>query len=129
LDGLVSFDRHDSGQMTAVVRNYDPRALLRDADRRRAETLDEVPVAKDDADTEVSKETLLAAWVACVPTLLVELRSVLAARIVPVRTGLLLAHVDGRSSVDDIISASGARRDDVVQTFMRLEADGLIRVG
>lgn len=124
LDGLASLD-HEEAQLTAVVRNYDPRALLASV----TETQDDIPAVRDDHDTEVSKETLVDAWVACVPTLLVELRSVLAARIVPVRTGLLLAHVDGASSVSEIIDASGAKRDEVVQTFMRLEADGLIRVG
>lgn len=117
--------RHDSSQLTAVVRNYDPKALLQSS----TETKDEIPAVKDDADTEVSKETLVDAWVACVPSLLVELRSILAARIVPMRTGLLLAHVDGQCTVAEIVAASGAKRDEVVQTFMRLEADGLIRVG
>lgn len=123
-----SFDDIDVGA-TAVVRGYDPKALLRRAELRGAETLDELPAIVDDADTEVSRETLVDAWVRCVPTLLVELRSILAARMVPVRLGLLLAHVDGATSVADIASASGETRDDVVEAFMRLEADGIVRVG
>lgn len=120
--GLPSFARHDSSSATAVVRGYDPRALL-------AVTSEPMHVDDSDADTEVSKETLVDAWVALVPTMLVELRSILAARMVPHRTGMLLAHVDGCSSVSDIIEASGECREVAVNIFMKLEANGLVRVG
>ena len=115
--GPAAFGRHDSSSATAVVRGYDPRALLVGSE------------PSDDADTEVSKDALADAWSILVPTLLVELRSILAARMVPMRTGMLLAHVDGTSNVASIIESSGVSRETAVTTFMELEASGLVRVG
>ena len=115
--GPAALGRHDSSSATAIVRGYDPRALLVGSE------------PSDDADTEVSKDALADAWSILVPTLLVELRSILAARMVPMRTGMLLAHVDGTSNVASIIESSGVSRETAVTTFMELEASGLVRVG
>ena len=48
---------------------------------------------------------------------------------VPMRTVVLLTHVDGTSTVANIVEASGQSRDVVVRTFMELEANGLVKVG
>mgnify|MGYP003378198499 CR=1 FL=1 len=119
--GLPSLaERHESSSSTAVIRGYDPRKLL---------GLNEPLAPHDGPDTEVDKETLADAWTALVPVLLVELRSVVAARMVPMRTVVLLTHVDGTSTVASIVEASGQSRDVVVRTFMELEANGLVKVG
>ena len=114
----VLFERHDSSTATAVIRGYDPRKML-----------GLKGPFQDGPDTEVDKETLADAWTALVPVLLVELRSVVAARMVPMRTVVLLTHVDGTSTVGSIVEASGQSRDVVVRTFRELEAKGLIKVG
>lgn len=84
--------------------------------------------AEAELETKVNKETLLAAWLALVPKLEVELTSVCAARMVPVKSGKLLARVDGSSSLSTIIESEGLPREEGVQLFRELEARGIIRV-